>query len=87
MLVYSVTSRTSFDILLEIRRKIEDVKKVAHVPVIVVGNKADMAHVRQVTQDQGKENRCSALNCMSEQEIPVDEVEKGIRNVEKMSNM
>ena len=56
MLVYSVTSRTSFDILLEIRRKIEDVKKVAHVPVIVVGNKADMAHVRQVTQDQGKEN-------------------------------
>lgn len=54
MLVYSVTSRTSFDILLEIRRKIEDVKKVAHVPVIVVGNKADMAHVRQVTQDQGR---------------------------------
>ncbi|CAI9740090.1 ras-related and estrogen-regulated growth inhibitor-like [Octopus vulgaris] len=54
MLVYSVTSRTSFDIILDIRRKIEDVKKAAHVPVIVVGNKADMAHVRQVTHDEGR---------------------------------
>lgn len=53
MLVYSVTSRQSFNILAELRRKVEDTKRAAHVPVIVVGNKADLAHYREVTQDEG----------------------------------
>lgn len=54
MLVYSVTSRKSFDVVQELRRKIDEVKKANQVPVIIVGNKADMAHVRQVTYDEGK---------------------------------
>ena len=54
MLVYSVTSRVSFNVLGELRRKVEEAKRAAHVPVIVVGNKADLAHYREVTQDEGK---------------------------------
>ncbi|XP_070190039.1 ras-related and estrogen-regulated growth inhibitor-like [Littorina saxatilis] len=53
MLVYSVTSRQSFQILTELRRKVEETKRAAHVPVIVVGNKNDLAHYREVTQDEG----------------------------------
>ncbi|KAL8613643.1 hypothetical protein ACOMHN_029735 [Nucella lapillus] len=53
MLVYSVTSRHSFQILAELRRKVEEAKRAAHVPVIVVANKADLAHYREVTQDEG----------------------------------
>lgn len=53
MLVYSVISRKSFDILQELRQKIEDAKKGTNIPIIVVGNKSDMAHVRQVTRDEG----------------------------------
>lgn len=53
VLVYSVTSRQTFEVLSEVRRKLEDMKKVSHVPVILVGNKADLAHIRQVSQDEG----------------------------------
>ena len=55
MLVYSVTSRQSFQILAELRKKVEETKRAAHVPVILVGNKADLAHYREVTQDEGKQ--------------------------------
>ncbi|CAG5127356.1 unnamed protein product [Candidula unifasciata] len=53
VLVYSVTSRKTFDVLADVRRKVEDMKKASHVPVILVGNKADLAQFRQVTQDEG----------------------------------
>ncbi|XP_041372505.1 ras-related and estrogen-regulated growth inhibitor-like [Gigantopelta aegis] len=53
MLVYSVTSRKSFDILQDIYKKIEEAKKAGHAPLIVVGNKCDLTHVRQITQDEG----------------------------------
>uniref|UniRef100_A0A0B6Y7A4 small monomeric GTPase n=1 Tax=Arion vulgaris TaxID=1028688 RepID=A0A0B6Y7A4_9EUPU len=53
ILVYSVTSRKTFEVLSDVRRKVEDVKKASHVPVILLGNKADLAHVRQVSEDEG----------------------------------
>lgn len=54
MLIYSVTSRKSFDALHDIKRRIEEGKKATHVPMVVLGNKSDMTHVRQVTNDEGK---------------------------------
>ncbi|XP_064618287.1 ras-related and estrogen-regulated growth inhibitor-like [Liolophura sinensis] len=53
MLIYSVTSRKSFDALHDIKRRIEEGKKATHVPMVVLGNKSDMTHVRQVTNDEG----------------------------------
>ncbi|XP_046584397.1 ras-related and estrogen-regulated growth inhibitor-like [Haliotis rubra] len=73
MLVYSVTSRKSYDILQDVRRKIEEAKKAAHAPVIVVGNKADLAHVRQVTQDEGQklaaEFSCAFLEVSASEDV------------------
>lgn len=54
VLVYSVTCRKTFDVLADVRRKVEDMKKASHVPVILLGNKSDLAQFRQVTQDEGK---------------------------------
>lgn len=53
MLVYTVVSRKSFDSLYELKKKIDDIKKGSTVPIIVVGNKCDLAHMRQVTREEG----------------------------------
>ncbi|GFR96494.1 Ras-like protein Rab-6B [Elysia marginata] len=53
LMVYSVTSRKTFDVMPEAKRKLEEMKKAAHVPVVLVGNKADLAHARQVNQEEG----------------------------------
>ncbi|XP_059165465.1 ras-related and estrogen-regulated growth inhibitor-like isoform X3 [Physella acuta] len=71
VLVYSVTSRQTFEVLSEVRRKLEDMKKVSHVPVILVGNKADLAHIRQVSQDEGA--RLAADLCCSFMEVSASE--------------
>ena len=54
MLVFSVVNRKSFDVLPEVRRKIEEAKKGGGVPIMVVGNKSDLTHMRQITRDEGK---------------------------------
>ncbi|XP_050392339.1 ras-related and estrogen-regulated growth inhibitor [Patella vulgata] len=73
MLVYSVTSRDSFDALIEIQKKIEETKKGVHVPISVVGNKSDLAHIRQVTQDEGvkqaAEFGCSFLEVSASEDV------------------
>ncbi|XP_012934692.1 ras-related and estrogen-regulated growth inhibitor [Aplysia californica] len=73
LLVYSVTSRQTFDVLADVRRRVEDMKKVSHVPVILVGNKADLAHVRQVTQDEGArlaaELSCSFMEVSASEDV------------------
>lgn len=54
MLVYSVVSRKSFDALQEVKRRIEDAKKGSPAPILMVGNKCDLAHMRQVTKEEGR---------------------------------
>ncbi|KAH9489316.1 hypothetical protein Btru_057575 [Bulinus truncatus] len=55
------------------RRRLEDMKKVNHVPVILLGNKADLAHVRQVTQDEGArlaaELSCSFMEVSASEDV------------------
>jgi GTPase KRas len=53
--VYSITNRSSFDSLMSFREQILRVKDQDWVPGIVVGNKCDLEHQRQVTTSEGQE--------------------------------
>lgn len=53
VLVYSVVCRKSFQLLQEVQKKVEDFRKGASVPIVVIANKSDLAHMRQVTHDEG----------------------------------
>jgi len=55
ILVYSVASRRSFDVLEEIYNKLQLSRATnAKMPLVLVGNKADLQADRQVSVDEGK---------------------------------
>ncbi|KAI5803227.1 small GTPase superfamily [Geopyxis carbonaria] len=54
MLVYSVASKQSFDMVEIIRDKVLNHLGADWVPIVVVGNKSDLHIQRQVSQDEGK---------------------------------
>ncbi|KAL3882464.1 hypothetical protein ACJMK2_028801 [Sinanodonta woodiana] len=53
MLVYSVVCRKTFEVLRDLHKKIEEFRRGTTVPIVIVGNKSDLAHMRQVTQEEG----------------------------------
>ncbi|KAK3593844.1 hypothetical protein CHS0354_011445 [Potamilus streckersoni] len=53
MLVYSVVCRKTFEVLRDLHKKIEEFRRGTTVPIVIVGNKSDLAHMRQVTQVEG----------------------------------
>ncbi|KAH8923107.1 small G-protein Ras2 [Atractiella rhizophila] len=53
MLVYSITSRATFERIDLFRRQISRVKDNETVPVILVGNKSDRASEREVGREEG----------------------------------
>ncbi|KAL8276812.1 hypothetical protein RQP46_010743 [Phenoliferia psychrophenolica] len=53
ILVYSVSSRSSFEMCTIIREKILDYTGRESVPMVLVGNKSDLAVQRQVTREEG----------------------------------
>lgn len=55
LLVYSVTSRSSFDDIAAFKDKILRAKDVDNVPIVLVGNKCDLEAQRQVAANEGKE--------------------------------
>ncbi|KAI7862608.1 ferrous iron transporter B [Spinellus fusiger] len=55
VLVYSIASRSSFDMIKIIRDKILDFTGLETVPCIIVGNKSDLNIQRQVTLQEGKD--------------------------------
>lgn len=55
MLVYSVASKQSFEMVKIIRGKILNHLGADWVPIVVVGNKSDLHIQRQVTADEGKQ--------------------------------
>lgn len=77
LLVYSVTSRTSFDELMTYYQQIQRVKDVDYVPVVVVGNKSDLEEERQVAYEDGlnmaKQINAPFLETSAKQAINVDE--------------
>jgi Ras family protein len=54
ILVYSIASRSSFDMIKIIRDKILDFTGLATVNCVVVGNKSDLKLQRQVSVEEGK---------------------------------
>ncbi|CEP11609.1 hypothetical protein [Parasitella parasitica] len=55
VLVYSISSRSSFDMVKIIRDKILDFTGLESVPCVVVGNKSDLSIQRQISPEEGKE--------------------------------
>jgi len=53
-LVYSILDRTTFEEVKDTRAQILKVKNTTSIPLIVVGNKADLASQREVNTEEGK---------------------------------
>eukprot|EP01098_Paradermamoeba_levis_P017152 TRINITY_DN966_c0_g1_i4.p1 TRINITY_DN966_c0_g1~~TRINITY_DN966_c0_g1_i4.p1 ORF type:complete len:190 (-),score=64.75 TRINITY_DN966_c0_g1_i4:59-628(-) len=53
--VYAITSRSSFDEITSFRSQILRVKDAEKVPMVLVGNKADLESERQVTTTEGQD--------------------------------
>jgi len=78
LLVYSVTTSTSFDVAGKMRGQILRVKEdSADIPIMVVGNKMDLANERQVTTQQGENFassiRAGFMECSAKTNINVKE--------------
>jgi GTPase KRas protein len=54
LLVYSITSRSSFEEISTFQQQILRVKDRDSYPIIVVANKADLEHERQVSSQEGR---------------------------------
>lgn len=56
IIVFSVTSRRSFDVVKEIYDKLETSRPgpASVLPIVLVGNKADLSEDREVSVDEGK---------------------------------
>jgi Ras family protein len=53
VLVYSISSKSSFDMIKIIRDKILDFTGLETVPCVIVGNKSDLNIQRQVSNQEG----------------------------------
>ncbi|CAD7093349.1 unnamed protein product [Hermetia illucens] len=54
VLVYSITSQKSFEVVKIIYDKLLDVIGNAHVPIVLVGNKTDLHQERAVSTEEGR---------------------------------
>ncbi|KAK4047224.1 GTP-binding protein [Microbotryomycetes sp. JL201] len=79
VLVYSVSSRSSFDMCSIIREKILNFTGRDSVPMVLVGNKSDLAVQRQVTREEGQKLAQSWGNTVF--------VESSARNNENVSRI
>uniref|UniRef100_A0A8B9K501 small monomeric GTPase n=1 Tax=Astyanax mexicanus TaxID=7994 RepID=A0A8B9K501_ASTMX len=52
---YSITDRRSFQEARHFKELIYRVRRTVDTPVVLVGNKSDLAHLRQVSMEEGKE--------------------------------
>jgi len=55
IIVYSITSRASFEQASQFRQQILRVHDTDNMPIILVGNKADLEHMREVSTLEGRE--------------------------------
>lgn len=67
IIVYDITDRGSFEDVAPLRSLLEEVKKPKNVPLVLVGNKSDLDHVRQVATEEGErlaaEMACAFYEC------------------------
>jgi len=78
VLVYSITSNSTFNDIADLRNQICRVKDSDSVPLIIVGNKCDLENERQVPTDKGKnlgnQFRCPFLEASAKNRINVNEI-------------
>jgi len=78
VLVYSITSQSSFDDLAELREQILRVKDTDDVPMILVGNKCDLDPERTVSTDTAKSLAsswaCQMMETSAKQKINVEQM-------------
>jgi len=91
VLVYSIDSEQSFDVVQIIYDKLIDLIGNANVPLILVGNKNDLKHERKVTQDQGKrmalDMKAEFLEtCAKDNQCASDIFLKSLIQIEKADN-
>lgn len=67
VLVYDITDRGSFEDVLPLKNILDEIKKPKNVTLILVGNKADLDHSRQVSTEEGEklatELACAFYEC------------------------
>ncbi|CAO3667777.1 hypothetical protein G6F56_002677 [Rhizopus delemar] len=91
LLVYSITSRMSFEEITTFYQQICRVKDRDYFPMVLVGNKCDLEAERQVSSHEGKDLAknfgCQFIETSAKQKINVDEsffeVVKDIRRYNK----
>ncbi|XP_048204913.1 GTP-binding protein REM 1 [Perognathus longimembris pacificus] len=54
VIVYSIADRGSFESASELRIQLRRTHRADHVPIILVGNKADLARCREVSVEEGR---------------------------------
>lgn len=54
IIVYSITDRQSFQYAVEALENLQKLRSVASVPVTLLGNKADLEHLREVEENEGR---------------------------------
>ncbi|KAH9852199.1 ras family-domain-containing protein [Lenzites betulinus] len=77
LLVYSISSRPSFDEVSQFHQQILRVKDEERVPVVLVGNKCDLEYERQVGSNEGRDLArhfgCRFIETSAKTHINVDE--------------
>jgi len=77
LLVYSITSRSSFEEISTFHQQILRVKDKDYFPIIIVANKCDLENERQVSSQEGREFakhwQCRFIETSAKQKINVDE--------------
>ncbi|RUS23084.1 P-loop containing nucleoside triphosphate hydrolase protein [Endogone sp. FLAS-F59071] len=89
--VYSITSRSSIDMIKIIREKILDYTGTDNVPAVLVGNKCDLHMQRQVSPEEGKalaaEWNCLWVEASAKHNENIDRIfDLMIAEVEKSNN-
>lgn len=76
LLVYSISSRQSFEEIMTFQQQILRVKDKDYFPIIVVGNKCDLEPDRQVSRAEGEQLArqfgCKFIETSAKQRINVD---------------
>eukprot|EP01087_Luapelamoeba_hula_P018571 TRINITY_DN59_c0_g1_i1.p1 TRINITY_DN59_c0_g1~~TRINITY_DN59_c0_g1_i1.p1 ORF type:complete len:188 (+),score=36.32 TRINITY_DN59_c0_g1_i1:95-658(+) len=79
VLVYSIIALSTFNDLPDLREQILRVKDTEQVPMVLVGNKCDLAEQRAISQDQGQSlasrfGSCSFLESSAKAKTNVDQI-------------
>ncbi|EHY53224.1 RAS1 protein [Exophiala dermatitidis] len=77
LLVYSITSRQSFEEIMTFQQQILRVKDKDYFPMILVGNKCDLESERQVSKEEGaalaRQFGCKFIETSAKSRIHVDD--------------